>query len=380
MKARLLPLLMLLPILAGAQTYTFSAFLDFPATGGPFGASEMIIDGQGNLYGASPYGGIYSSNGNGGDGTVYRVTPAGKLKVLYNFGGSPTDGVRPVGPLTRDAAGNFYGTTAAGGANGAGTIFRLTPQGVETVLASFPNNNLGAYTIPGGGVTLDSKGNIYGYVTRWVQFNADGGDIFKLTPEGVYSIVYDWCPGARCSSAEGPVGTLIQNPAGGFFGATIGNYTPSGNVFALSAQNTIDVLNTFPSPLGARSSPVLDAAGNLFGIAGVPFGAGSSIVYEISPDGVESTVYTFPTRYGYNGYGPPILDAAGNLYDTTEINAPLDIVFKVSPAGVETVLYMGQSVDPVGVVMDKAGNLYTTCFFCGIHHTGSIGKLTKSAE
>jgi uncharacterized repeat protein (TIGR03803 family) len=374
---------MLLPTWAGAQTYTFSTFLDFPATGGPFGASQLIIDAQGNLYGASPYGGIYSSNSNGGDGTVYKVTPAGKLKVLYNFGSSSTDGIRPVGPLTRDAAGNFYGTTAAGGANGSGTVFKLTPQGVETVLASFPNNNLGAYTMPGGGVTLDSHGNIYGYVTRWVQFNADGGDIFRLTPEGVYSIVYDWCPGGQCSGPNSPVGNLIQNPAGGFFGATGGSGAvgrSAGNVFELTTQGNIDVLSTFTAPNGAKSSPVLDAAGNLFGIAGYAFGAGSGIVYEITPDGVESTVYTFPTRYGYNGYGPPILDAAGNLYDTTEINAPLDIVFKVSPTGVETVLYTGQSVDPTGVVMDNAGNLYTTCFFCGVHHTGSIGKLTKNAD
>lgn len=379
MKARLLLLFVLLPIWAGAQTYTFSTFVNFPATGGPSGSSQLIIDAQGNLYGASPYGGIYSSNGNGGDGTVYKVTPAGKLKVLYNFGSSPTDGIRPIGPLTHDAAGNIYGTTAAGGANGAGTVFRLTPRGVETVLTSFPNNNLGD-TVPGGGVTLDPQGNIYGYVTSWLGFNADGGDIFKLTPKGVYSIVYDWCPGGACSSAEGPTGTLVRNPTGGFFGATIGNYTPSGNVFALSGHNTIDVLYTFSSPLGARTNPVLDAAGNLFGIGGEPFGAGGGSVYEITPEGVESTVYTFSTGYGYNGYGPPILDAAGNLYDTTEINTPLDIVFKVSPSGVETVLYAGQSVDPVGVVMDSAGNLYSTCFFCGINHTGSIGKLTKNAD
>jgi len=135
-------------------------------------------------------------------------------------------------------------------------------------------------------------------------FNADGGDIFRLTPEGVYSIIYDWCPG-QCTSAEGPTGTLVRNPTGGFFGATQGNYTPSGNVFALSAQNTIDVLYTFSSPLGAKTSPVLDGAGNLFGIAGEPFGAGGGSVYEITPDGVESTVYTFSTRYGIQRIWPP---------------------------------------------------------------------------
>jgi hypothetical protein len=55
-------------------------------------------------------------------------------------------------------------------------------------------------------------------------------------------------------------------------------------------------------------------------------------------------------------------------------------VFKVSPAGEETVLYMGQAVDPTGVVMDSAGNLYTTCYFCGTNRTGEIGKLTKNAD
>jgi uncharacterized repeat protein (TIGR03803 family) len=376
MKTRLLLVFLLLPILGAAQTYTFSTFVTFPKTGGPFGASQLIIDAQGNLYGASPYGGIHSSNDNGGDGTVYKVTPQGGLKVLYNFGGTPTDGIEPNGPLTRDAAGNFYGTTLRGGANSSGTVFKLTPQGVETLLASFPNNNQGAYTIAGGGVTLDPEGNIYGYVTRWVQFNADGGDIFKLTPEGVYSIVYTWCVTQCFEVPNSPVGTLITNPAGGFFGATIGGSgigRPAGNVFKLTSQGNVDVLYTFTAPYGANNSPVLDSAGNLFGIGG-------GGVFEITPGGVESTVYTFPTRYGYNGYGPPILDSVGNLYDTTEINAPLDIVFKVSPAGVETVLYTGQSVDPTGVVMDQAGNLYTTCFFCGINHTGSIGKLTKNSQ
>jgi uncharacterized repeat protein (TIGR03803 family) len=377
MKTKLLLFVLMLPALAAGQTYTYSTFLDFPKTGGPFGSSELIIDAQGNLYGASPYGGIYSSNDNGGDGTVYKVTPAGGLKVLYNFGSSPTDGVRPFGPLTRDAAGNFYGTTAAGGANESGTVFKLTPQGVETVLTSFPNNNLGAYTLPGGGVTLDAQGNIYGYVTRWVQFNADGGDIFRLTPEGVYSIIYDWCPGGQCTSQpQSPVGTLIRNPAGGFFGATIGGSgigRPAGNVFELTPQGNMNVLYTFTAPYGADNNPVLDTEGNLLGIGGVG-------VFRITPEGVESNIYRFPNRYGYNGYGPPILDAAGNLYDTTEINAPLDIVFKVSPDGVETVLYTGQSVDPTGVVMDNAGNLYTTCYFCGINRTGSIGKLTKNAD
>src|SRR5450631_50010 len=125
MKTRLL-LFLLLPVLAVAQTYTYSTLVNFPPATqqGPFWpGSRLLMDADGNLYGTSLYGGIYGS-ASGGYGTAFKVTPQGVLTVLHNFGNA-TDGQVPEGNLTRDAAGNIYGTTRVGGASGVGTVYKL---------------------------------------------------------------------------------------------------------------------------------------------------------------------------------------------------------------------------------------------------------------
>ncbi|MGO8796246.1 MAG: choice-of-anchor tandem repeat GloVer-containing protein [Candidatus Sulfotelmatobacter sp.] len=384
MKTGLLWIFCVLPVLAAAQTYTYSTLANFPKTGGPFGATYLTIDAHGNLYGTSPYGGKYSENENGGDGTLYKVTPSGTVKVLLNFGSSATDGVEPVGPLTRDAAGNFYGTTLRGGSNSSGTIFKVSPAGAETVVFSFPNNNEGAYTLPAGGVTLDSAGNIYGYAYGYAQDNPNGGEIFRLTTDGVYSILHTWCAGVECYSVTGsPVGTLVLDGAGGFYGGVAGLMgidEPAGDVFKFSARSGMDVLYGFEAPAGAQGTPVVDAKGDIFGIEGSSYQEGGGI-YEISASGIYSTIFTLPSDYlgEYNG-GAPILDASGNLYDTGAIKDGPNVVYEVSSAGVQTVLYSGSDIQATGVVMDNSGNLYGTCYFCGTNSTGSIGKLTKSAR
>jgi hypothetical protein len=157
--------------------------------------------------------------------------------------------------------------------------------------------------------------------------------------------------------------------------------TPAGNVFSFSATGGMQVLHTFTSPDGAEGAPVLDAKGNLFGIEGPVFQSGGG-VYEIPGDGAFSMTYTLPSGYGFqqsNG-GTPILDSADNLYNTTATIDGAEIVYEVSPAGAETVLFSGSvsQVSPTGVVMDKAGNLYGSCDRCGTNSTGSIYKLTKN--
>jgi uncharacterized repeat protein (TIGR03803 family) len=116
MKMRLLPLFLLLPVLAVAQTYTYSTLVNFPPAtqqGSFWPSSALLIDADGNLYGTSLYGGIYGS-ASGGYGTVFEVTPQGVLTVLHNFGNA-TDGQVPEGNLTRDAAGNFTGPPMSAG-------------------------------------------------------------------------------------------------------------------------------------------------------------------------------------------------------------------------------------------------------------------------
>jgi uncharacterized repeat protein (TIGR03803 family) len=120
--------------------------------------SGLISDRQGKLYGTTGFGGSF------GQGTVFKVTPSGAESVLYSFAGGTTDGCMPFyGSLIWDESGNLYGTTVFCGANNEGTIFRLDPNGKETVLHSFTGGADGAN--PYGGTLIDVDRNIYGMAT-----------------------------------------------------------------------------------------------------------------------------------------------------------------------------------------------------------------------
>jgi uncharacterized repeat protein (TIGR03803 family) len=134
----------------------------------------LISDNAGNLYGATTVG------GSGGGGTVFELTPSNgqwTLSVLYSFTGS----AGPSNSLVLDMAGNLYGTTVEDGTYGAGTVFELTPSGgswTYTDLHDFTGGSDGSD--PFGGVTLDANGNIYG-TTEAGGANGDG-IVFEITP------------------------------------------------------------------------------------------------------------------------------------------------------------------------------------------------------
>src|SRR5579864_3881877 len=119
-----------------AQAQTFTVLHKFKFTGGMDGGyptAGVIRDSAGNLYGTAGSGG-----GPTDSGIVFRLDPSGKETVLHSFSGP--DGAAPYAGLTRDAAGNLYGTTYYGGAGGKGTVFKIDAAGTESVLYS-----LGAY-------------------------------------------------------------------------------------------------------------------------------------------------------------------------------------------------------------------------------------------
>jgi len=134
--------------------------------------SGLIRDRQGNLYGTTGFGGSF------GQGTIFKVTPSGKETVLYSFAGGTTDGCMPFyGTLTRDHAGNLYGTTVFCGSNNAGIVFRLDPSGKETVLHSFTGGADGAN--PYGGTLIDVDGNLYGMT--FAGGASQAGVIYRLS-------------------------------------------------------------------------------------------------------------------------------------------------------------------------------------------------------
>jgi uncharacterized repeat protein (TIGR03803 family) len=171
---------------------------------------------DGNYYGATVGGG----NGCSGAGAIYKVTPAGVFTPLYQFclgGGSCTDGSNPnkFGPLVQYSDGNFYGLTAAGGANGHGTIYKVTSAGALTTLYSFTGGADGSG--PLGGLVVGSDGNFYGTTEN----NGTGGygTVFQYVPGGTVTTLYSF----DYTNYDGnPYAGLVQASDGNFYGVTSG--------------------------------------------------------------------------------------------------------------------------------------------------------------
>jgi uncharacterized repeat protein (TIGR03803 family) len=144
--------------------------------------APLVRDGKGNLYGSTSTGGdvsnIWCSIEQHGCGVVFELTEKGARRTLYTFTGYPTDGQHPIAGVVRDTEGNLYGTTDWGGPSNEGTVFKITPSGVETVLHNFVGGSDGLD--PHGSLVLDAKGNLYGTALYGGAFGA--GVLFKVIP------------------------------------------------------------------------------------------------------------------------------------------------------------------------------------------------------
>jgi uncharacterized repeat protein (TIGR03803 family) len=310
--------------------------LDFELYGNSFSGS-LVMDSAHNLYGATSGGGS-GTNCYLGCGTIVEVSPgphgAWTETVLHNFNGP--DGIEPFFGLIMDAAGNLYGTTYGGGTHNLGTVFELMPNPdggwTETVLYSFGTGPDGDSPI--GGVIMDSTGNLYGTTTSRGAYGR--GTVFELLPSSgggwTETVLHNFGNG---DDGIAPIGSLIMDAAGNLYGATNGGgQAGDGTVFQVSPAGgwTETVLHSFDANDGSGPSNglVMDAAGNLYGTTNqggnlgglvcAPFGCGT--VFEVSP--VAGGGWTETTLYTFNGQpdaGYPlsslILDAAGNLYGTT---------------------------------------------------------------
>jgi uncharacterized repeat protein (TIGR03803 family) len=146
----------------------FSILHSFDSGDGSAPACGLLVASDGNLYGTTYEGGSYD------DGTAFKITLAGVLTTLRNF--NSTDGSNPIAALIQATDGNFYGTTYGGGtAGGWGTVFKMTPAGKVTTLHSFKGTD-GAQ--PYGPVSQDTSGNLYGTATNGTGTANDGTTFF----------------------------------------------------------------------------------------------------------------------------------------------------------------------------------------------------------
>jgi uncharacterized repeat protein (TIGR03803 family) len=264
--------------------------------------------------------------------------------ILHTFTGYPTDGEMPSGSMVMDAAGNLYGATAGGGTDELGTVFRLGPNAREKVLHNFTVQN-GDGLSPLGGVIRDQSGNLYG--TTFGGGTHDLGAVFRVDAEGNETLLHSFA-GGPTDGAYPYVGSLLLDQAGNLYGTTArGGAFGSGTVFKLDPASKLTLLHSFtggPSdgatPLAA--SLVRDAAGNLYGITyyggsgdctdGVGFGCGT--VFKVDTTGAETVLHSFSGADGQWPIGDLLMDAAGNLYGTTWAGGPSNargVVFKLAP-------------------------------------------------
>ena len=140
----------------------------------------VVLGKKSALYGTTP------ACGGSNNGTVFSVSQAGVETTLHTFNLDGTDGIQPFSGLVLDKAGNFYGTTYQGGANDAGTVYKITPKGVETILHSFSFTGTEGY-YPQSSVTFDKLGNLYGTTTYG---NGNLGTVYEITATGTESVLH----------------------------------------------------------------------------------------------------------------------------------------------------------------------------------------------
>jgi uncharacterized repeat protein (TIGR03803 family) len=213
----------------------FSVLHDFTFTDGS-NPNLPTAGTDGNLYGTAVLGGSPACAGyQYRCGVVYKLTPNGKESVLWNFKGFyGNDGALPEGVLVQGYDGNYYGATREGGnsancGGGCGAVFKITPAGVLTILHNFTGHPDGAY--PDTGLTLGTDGNFYGVTSAGGKFNA--GALYKITSAGTETILYDYCSVSGCTDGFNPETPLVQHTNGKFYGNTTGNSLGGGVFYSM---------------------------------------------------------------------------------------------------------------------------------------------------
>ncbi len=255
----------------GALTTLYNFCAQTNCSDGALPAAVLAQGTDGNLYGTTASGGANSQ------GTVFVITPKGVLTRLHSFCAQPncTDGAQPEAGLIQGIDGNFYGTTYHGGTNNSGTVFRITPRGKLTRLHTFCTTDCADGSQPAAGLVQGTDGHFYG-TTETGRSTLFGGTVFKITAKGQLTTLHTFCT-TDCSDGSQPTAGLVQGTDGKFYGTTATGGTNNcfsmanncGTVYSMSV-GLGPFVETRPSS-GADGVKVVILGTNLTGATSVTF-------------------------------------------------------------------------------------------------------------
>jgi uncharacterized repeat protein (TIGR03803 family) len=316
-----------------------------------------IVRYEGNIYGATQYGGGTECAESAGCGTVFELS-RGKETILHSF--TPLDGKFPLGGLTTDGSGNLYGTTFNGSSGGTqlpscqlvlegcGTVFEVS-NGQERVLHSFGGRPDGEE--PAGNLILDRLGNLYGTTSRG---GFGWGTVFELSPnsDGTWkeTLLHSFTgnrDGAEPNNGSEPEGGVVLDAKGSLYGTTSqGGLNGCGVVFKLEknsdgswARRILYNFRGSPDDGQYPSGLVRDKKGNLYGVTRVGGTSNQGTVFQLDGTGQETILHTFTggPADGEYPFAGLTMDAAGSLYGTTTQGGSgacvggCGTVFKITP-------------------------------------------------
>lgn len=258
-------------VFASTLSGVLTPLVSFGSSGGllPFAALTQGSDG-------SFYGAAYESTGSLPYGTLYRMSPGSAVTNLYSFTDG-NDGAFPFAALAAGADGRFYGTAYSGGANGGGTVFGVTTNGVLSTLAALSKST---GSLPYAGVVQSSDGSLYGAASS--GGSSSNGSIFQVTLSGLLTNLHSF--GGTNDGSE-PMATLLGSLDGNFYGTTAkGGLYGAGTLFRIAPNGSLATLVQFDGYDGANPQAALieDTAGNLYGTTRGGGAAGLGTLFKLA--------------------------------------------------------------------------------------------------
>lgn len=363
----------------GAHAGTHTVVYSF-GTGGDATNPAASMTAAGSLYGTTPGGGSSSA------GTIFRISKSGAETLVYSFENGLNDGATAKAPVI-NVGGTLYGTTEYGGSTacsgGCGTVFGVSTAGVETMLYKFQGGSDGANPTAG---LVNINGTLYG-TTYYGGGTNNYGTVFTISTNGAEKVLYAFKGG---SDGANPMGGLV-NVNGTLYGTTYtGGSSYYGTVFSLTTAGIKTTLYSFKDGSdGAYPESSLVKVGRaLYGMS--LYGTNHlGTVYSLSLKGKFKKLYSFAG--GTDGSDPEgsLIDVGGTLYGVTYDGGSTSVcsgygcgtVFSIAPTtGAETVVYAFQGgndgLNPEAGLTNVKGAIYGTTSSGGTYYNGTVFLVT----